>query len=82
MLLYSQQDSQTIRLNTVEPNYAEAIPSSKLLMSPVQIDIDGPVATVSLNRPNNMNTVDLEMARSLYHTVSYTHLTLPTTWLV
>ena len=36
-------------------------------MSPVQIDIDGPVATVSLNRPNNMNTVDLEMSRSLYH---------------
>ena len=67
MLLPSQKDHQTLKSNTLEPNYATAILSSKLLMSPVQIDIDGPVATVSLNRPNNMNTVDLEMARSLYH---------------
>ena len=62
MLLHSQKAHQTIKSNALEPNYVRVILSSKLLMSAVQIDIDGPVATVSLNRPNNMNTVDLEMA--------------------
>ena len=35
-------------------------------MSPLKTDIQGKVATLTLNRPAQMNTIDLDMARALY----------------
>lgn len=37
-------------------------------MSPLKVDIHGKVATLTLNRPVQMNTIDLNMAKSLHDT--------------
>ena len=38
----------------------------RMRMSPLKTDIQGKVATLTLNRPAQMNTIDLDMARALY----------------
>ena len=35
-------------------------------MSPLKTEIQGKVATLTLNRPAQMNTIDLGMAKALY----------------
>ena len=37
-------------------------------MSPLKTEIQGKVATLTLNRPAQMNTIDLDMAKALYET--------------
>ena len=42
-------------------------------MSPLKTEIQGKVATLTLNRPAQMNTIDLDMAKALYEaSVSFT----------
>ena len=55
---------------------------------PVLLDLTDGVATVTLNRPEAMNALDVATKEALLSTlrevaaVSYTHLTLPTSDLV
>lgn len=37
-------------------------------MSPLKTEVQGKVATITLNRPAQMNTIDLDMAKALYET--------------
>ena len=37
-------------------------------MTPLKVDIQGKVATLTLNRPAQMNTIDLGMAKALHET--------------
>ena len=48
---------------------------------PVTYDAMGPVAILTLNRPEARNAINQEMADAI-EAVSYTHLTLPTILLV
>ena len=58
-------------------------------MSKVEVSNEGPIKTITLNRPEKRNALDQEMLSNLYdifservattdRAVSYTHLTLPT----
>ena len=47
---------------------------------PILYDVDGHVATITTNRPERYNSLNYEAYRLLTeYSVSYTHLTLPTT---
>ena len=51
--------------------------------STVLYEVEGNIARITMNRPDNLNGITNSMMRELYETtVSYTHLTLPTIYSV